>query len=144
MATRIELVAPGKREVPIARESSRRLARCAKSPLKLSTPEGDVALPASAVRLLKEILSHMAAGRAVTLVPVHTELTTQQAADLLNVSRPFVVSEIEAKRLPCRRVGAHRRVLHSDLLAYKSKIDSERLKALDDLAAQAQELKLGY
>lgn len=144
MTALIEPIAPSKSEVHVAKESSRRLARYAKGSLMVATAEGEVALPASAVRLLMEILSQMAAGNAITLIPVHAELTTQQAADLLNVSRPFLVGEIEAKRIPCRKVGTHRRVLYRDLMDYKHKMDAERLKTLDELAAQAQELKLGY
>jgi excisionase family DNA binding protein len=93
---------------------------------------------------LLEILNQMAQGNAVTIIPIHAELTTQQAADVLNVSRPFVIKLIEDKALPCKMVGTHRRVLFSDLMAYKRAIDAERLKVLDELAAQAQELGMGY
>jgi excisionase family DNA binding protein len=86
----------------------------------------------------------MAQRNAVTLIPVHAELTTQQAAELLNVSRPFVIKLIEDKVLPCKMVGTHRRVLFSDLMQYKQTIDAERLKVLEELAAQAQELGMGY
>jgi excisionase family DNA binding protein len=143
-------VAATEAEMPLARESSRRLARYTKQSTPLSvTPEGGkasdaVVLPASAVKLLVRLLSEMAAGNAVTLIPVHAELTTQQAADLLGVSRPFVIKQIEDGKLPHRRIGTHRRVMFKDLMDFKRRIDADRSKALDQLAAEAQKLNLGY
>jgi excisionase family DNA binding protein len=142
-----EPAAPTEAESQLASESSRRLARYARRDLKLQIAgkRGEaITLPASAVRLLVRLLSEMAAGNAVTLVPIHAELTTQQAAEALGVSRPFLVKLLDEGNIPFRKVGTHRRVLFSDLMSYRQKTDQRRLKALDELAAQAQELKMGY
>jgi excisionase family DNA binding protein len=77
-------------------------------------------------------------------MPIHAELTTQQAASILGVSRPFLVKQMKEKQLPYRRVGTHRRVRFQDLMDYKNRIDADRAKGLEQLAAQAQELSMGY
>lgn len=103
-----------------------------------------VAVPASALRLFLHLLTEMSQGNAVTLIPTHAELTTQQAADLLNVSRPYLVKVLDEGKIPCRTVGKYRRVRFDDLMAYKQKDDGARAKILDQLTAKAQELRIGY
>jgi excisionase family DNA binding protein len=147
-----EAIQPNESETLLARESSRALARLAShgKPVRVEACEegreegATFVLPATAVRLLLDILGQMAAGNAVAITPLHPELTTQQAADLLNVSRPFLVGLIEEGKLPCRKVGTHRRVLYNDLMAYKQQEDQARRRVLNELAKQAQELGLGY
>ena len=114
--------------------------------LKSVDPAGkqSVTIPAEAFRLLVEIVSQMASGNAVSVVPVHAEVTTQQAADFLNVSRPFLISLLEAGKLAFRKVGTHRRIRMADLLEYKQLDDKARRKVLDELAVDAQENGLGY
>ena len=103
-----------------------------------------VELPTSALRLLVDILAELADGNAVKVVPVHAELTTQEAADLLNVSRPHLVKLLDEAVIPHTKTGRHRRVRFSDLVAYKDKRDEASRSAMDALAAQAQELRMGY
>jgi excisionase family DNA binding protein len=146
-----EPIAPTETEALLARETSRLLASHVSTRQNLririmdDEQTGDVlSLPASAVRLLLDILTEMAQGNAITLIPVHAELTTQQAADLLNVSRPHLVGLLEDGKIPHRKVGTHRRVLFQDLMAYKKRIDNAREKVLDQLVEEAQELDMGY
>jgi excisionase family DNA binding protein len=103
-----------------------------------------VELPTSALRLLMEILGELALGNAVKVVPIHAELTTQEAADLLNVSRPHLVKLLEMGELPFHKTGRHRRVLFSDLMDFKDRRDQNSQDAMEALAAQAQELGMGY
>jgi excisionase family DNA binding protein len=102
---------------------------------KLVGPDGDeIELPVSVFQILKQVVSHMMLGRAVSIVPVNQELTTQEAADLLNVSRPYLVSLLEEGKIPFVKVGTHRRVSFSDLMAYKKLRYEERLRGLAEIA----------
>jgi excisionase family DNA binding protein len=103
-----------------------------------------VVIPAAAARLFDVILTQMSEGNAVSVLPRQVELTTQQAAEVLNVSRPFLIGLLDGGKIPCRKVGTHRRISACDVLDYKRTIDADRNNALDELARQAQELKMGY
>lgn len=145
-----ETVAPSETDTRLARESSRVLAarpiRAQGSvKLRLGDPSSaEVTVPASAVRLFLQVLTQMSLGNAVTLVPTHAELSTQQAADLLHVSRPYLVKLLEEGRIPSRNVGRYRKVRLDDLVAYQRKDDEARARVIDQLSAEAQELGLGY
>ena len=104
----------------------------------------DLILPGYAINLLLAMLTEMSKGNAITVMPIHAELSTQETAELLNVSRPHLVDLLEQGKIPFRKVGTHRRVLANDVFDYKQRMDEARFKALDDLAAQAQELGMGY
>ena len=144
---------PTAADVLLALESSRRLTKfLAAKPNKSlrlrieseNEPEESISIPVTAFRLLNSILTEMAKGNAVTLIPVHAELTTQQAAQILNVSRPFLIEQLEKGVIPYRKVGTHRRVMYKDLMEYKQTMDRNRLHTLDELSAIDQELGLGY
>ena len=145
-----DAVSPSEQDAKVAQESSRRLSRIAKQDrLTLRLPDTDhetetIELPRPVVGLLMRILTEMAEGNAVTLMPIHAELTTQQAASILGVSRPFLIKQMKEKLIPYRRIGTHRRVRFQDLMDYKNRIDADRAKVLEQLAAQAQELNMGY
>jgi excisionase family DNA binding protein len=131
---------PSDQEAMLAREVSRALAdrEAADAALRIQLVDAAGAitaldLPATATRLLVEVLREMGEGRAVALLPMEIELTTQQAADLLNMSRPFVVGLIESGVLPARMVGNQRRVPLQDVLAYKADNKARRKTALDEL-----------
>lgn len=152
LSDQFETITPSKADAQLARESSRQLAahklgRRSSVRIQLVDDAGEaetIAVPTSALRLFLHLLSEMSQGNAVTLIPTHAELTTQQAADLLNVSRPYLVKLLDAGQIPCRTVGKNRRVRFEDLLAYKRKDDEVRAKVLDQLTAEAQDLGMGY
>lgn len=136
---------PTKAEAILARDTSRVLAsRQTPGPLRVRLLDGanaeTVDLPALAVRLLVRILEEMARGNAVTLIPVHAELTTQEAADLLNISRPSLILLLEEGKIDFRKVGTHRRIRFESLMTYTRRADAERRAALAELAAYDQEL----
>jgi len=139
MPEMLDLPSPSDSE--LASEAARRLAAVlrtrADSEISIQT-DGDrnesIVLPRRAVTILVDLLAQMANGNAVTLVPVHAELTTQQAADILNVSRPFLVKLLEEGRIPHTLVGTHRRVKARDLFAYQRRQKESSATALAELS----------
>jgi excisionase family DNA binding protein len=138
---------PSEAEALLAKETSRvlvsRLRNADPVQLRIAddpSPEGTVKLPASAARLLLRILEEMARGNAVTIMPVRAELTTQEAADMLNISRPSLIQLLEDGKIEYRRVGTHRRVRFEGLMQYKRRADAARRAALAELAAYDQEI----
>jgi len=98
-----------------------------------------IALHRSLSELLLELLRVVGSGDAVTLVPVHQQLTTQQAADILNVSRPYLIKLLEQGVMEHHKVGRHRRIRAHDVFAYKEKMTAQRAEALSELAAADSE-----
>jgi len=141
---------PSAQEAMLARASGQRLSRYARSkmPLRLRVTDEDevepIELPAGAVVLLMDILEAMAAGQGITIIPENAELTTVQAAEVLNVSRPFLIKLLDEQQIPHRKVGKHRRIRMEDVMKYKDSIDAERESVLGQLVAEAQEQDMGY
>ncbi|NCW87092.1 MAG: DNA-binding protein, partial [Oxalobacteraceae bacterium] len=144
---------PSDHEIAQAREASRQLARLLPTDdetvnaqaLRLVTDDNHhemIAIPPSALRLLVDMLTQLGQGRAVTVLPQNAELTTQEVADYLNVSRPYVVKLIEEERLPARKVGTRRRVAFEDLLRFDEQQRARQRAALDELARIDAELGL--
>jgi excisionase family DNA binding protein len=104
--------------------------------------EDELVVPQVAVELLARVLAHLANGQGVSIVPANAELTTQQAADMLNVSRPYLIGLLDAGEVEYRKVGTHRRVLAGSLLEYKRRDDVRRREAADELSVLTQEMGL--
>ena len=117
------------------RKASQKLGQSGKSVgITLEHSRETVRLPRKAISLLSTILSNMAAGKSMALILSDTTIGTQEAADFLEVSRPYIVRLLEKGEIPFHSVGTHRRMFVRDVLAYKSKRDTARRKTLDDLA----------
>jgi len=151
-AQALETALPVEREVAAAVESQRALAAFLSTQFETQRIQifdakneaHQVELPTSALRLLVDVLSELAEGNAVKVVPIHAELTTQEAADMLNVSRPHLVKLLESGALAFHKTGKHRRIRFADLMAFKTEQDRASTQAMEALAKQAQELQLGY
>jgi excisionase family DNA binding protein len=138
-----EPVLPSAAEEPLLRDLEHLLTEDNFSGTVLVGPDQQQRrLPRSVAQVLARVVQELARGNAVTVVPVHAELTTQQAADLLNVSRPFLVKLLEAGEIPFHRAGTHRRVKAADLLAYRDRQHVTWRAALDELAREAQAMGL--
>jgi excisionase family DNA binding protein len=147
-------LAPSEADARLAEASSRQLARLMRKGARKRNLQirikaeggGDemIAIPDTAFRLLADMLREMGKGNGMALIPIHAEVTTQQAADLLNVSRPFLIEQLEKGAIPFRKVGSHRRIFFRDVMDYKQRMDRSRLKALGELSSIDQELDLGY
>jgi len=142
-----EIVAPSASDTEVAKASSRTLApHVGEASLRIQVNDGkgndELVLPPAAVRLLLGILTEMGQGNAVAVSPIQAELTTNQAAELLNVSRPYLTKLLDDGVIPFRKVGTHHRVRLADVLAYKREAYTKRREALAELTALSQELGL--
>ncbi len=140
--------APDEQEAKLAAESSRILAaiigRGGEAQLRLVDGDEHITVPVTAIKMLVKILNQMAQGNAISIVPIHAELTTQQAADFLNVSRPYLIKLLDAGKIPHHKAGVRRKVYFKDLVEFKERTVEESKIALDKLTKQAQELNMGY
>jgi excisionase family DNA binding protein len=144
------MVMPTDDDIKLAKEGSRTLSPFVSDQetptLRItdSKQSVEITLPQDVFKLLISVLAEIGRGNAVTVMPVEAELTTQQAADFLNVSRPFLISLLGDGQIPYRKVGTRRRVKLIDILSYKRRTDEARMKVLEELTAEAQELDMGY
>jgi len=133
---------PSPTEVESARVLKDTLARFRerKAPAEIIVRHGEAEqifrLPPAVIQTLVDVLQHFARGKAVTLAPIGAEMTTQQAADMLNVSRPYLIKLIDQGVLHASKVGRHRRLAATEVFAYKQRRDAERDAALDELMAE--------
>ena len=111
-------------------------------PMLLGPNNERIGLPEPVFRILQQIVPHLLKGHALTIVPVHQQLSTQEAADILNVSRPFLIGLLERGEIPYVKTGKHRRIRFGHLMAYKKQRDMECRKALERLVELGQEYGL--
>ncbi len=141
---------PNAQEVAQAQESGRALSQYRDADRVSVTIKGrhsetdSLIIPGYVMQLLISILAEIGQGNAISIMPIHAELTTQEAADLLNVSRSHLIQLLEEGVLPFYKVGTHRRVRAHDLLTYRQRLIQQRNHALDELAELSQELGMGY
>lgn len=138
---------PSEQEAELAAAGSRILAACSgqgeTATLRLIDNETDLTVPIKAIHMLADILHQMAMGNAISIIPIHAELTTQQAADMLNVSRPFLIQKILDKgKLPFHMSGNHRKIYFKDLMQYKARQQKESKKILAELAQLSQDANM--
>ena len=148
----VDAIAPTQQEAQLARESSAALASLLEDTGESNSPcilvctgdnrEADIALPSSVLRLILGALQEMGKGHAVTLMPLQSELTTQQAADLMRVSRPSLIKMLDDGKLPYRKVGAHRRILYSDVLQHIQAEHARRTRVMEELVAETERFGL--
>jgi excisionase family DNA binding protein len=141
-------VRPTDEDVRIARASAPKLSRMMRRRGNVSvtvTRGGDeekLQLPSAALEMLVTIIEELAEGHAVTVAPLEREVSTQVAADILNVSRPFLIKQLEGGQLPFRKVGSHRRIRLADVLRYRARLEAEAERAYSELVELSQELGL--
>ena len=141
---------PDEHEIEQAKESSRTLAKYVNADrvqlsIKGSNSASDeFVLPGIVMQMLLDILSETSKGNAISVIPYHAELSTQEAANILNVSRPYLVKLLENGKIPFHKAGSHRRVLAENVIKYKRDIDSARVQSLKELSELSQEYDMEY
>lgn len=143
---------PSQEEAALAKLSSRELAAYVEASavsqkITFTHPNGEhhqIEIPATALRLLVNVLTELGDGNTVKMVPVHAEMTTQEASDMLNMSRPTFIKLLDGNVIPYHRSGNRRKVQYSDVIAYKEVIDNKRLEALQELTELDQSVIFNY
>lgn len=134
-----------KTSVDKLRKASKKLGQREKYiDITLENNHESLRLPSKAINLLSTIISNMAAGKSMALILSDASVGTQEAADYLEVSRPYLVRLLEKGEIPFSKAGTHRRIRVSDLVTYQKKMKATRKKQLNSLVKQAQEFNLGY
>jgi excisionase family DNA binding protein len=144
----ISVIRPGDVDAELAHRAARRIGDYLAShqgdpPIPITVEVGDedaLVVPRQVAVMLAQVLGMLANGQGVQIMPDSAMLTTQQAADMLNVSRPYLIKLLDQGEIPFKKVGTHRRILFQDVLTYKTQDDQDRRKVLDELAALGQEL----
>jgi excisionase family DNA binding protein len=143
---------PSSEEAALARLSSQELSavletRAEIQKVTMTDRQGvvhNMDIPVSALRLLIDVLTELGDGNSVKLIPIGSELTTQEAADMLDVSRPTLIRMLDNAEIPYHRTGNRRKLRYTDIVAYREQTRAARISALDELSALDQELGLGY
>ena len=141
---------PTSDEIDVAKQSSRTLAKYAsvdRVQMSITGSNGETdefVLPGHVMQILLDVLSEMSNGNAISLIPHNQEISTQEAANILNVSRPYLVKLLENGEIPFHKVGTHRRVKLQDVISYKQRVDESRHSALDELTELSQSEGMGY
>ncbi len=141
-----EALVPTERDVIVAKESQRQMGGMKfgrKESVAVQIDGKEVAVPVGVMRMMIAAVARLAEGKAVAMMPVEDEVSPQEAAEILKVSRPYAAKLFDEGAIPSRRVGTHRRALTGDVLAYKQREKAARLKVLDELAAEGQRLNMG-
>ena len=127
-------------------KSLKRKTRSKASTINIEIDDGGetITIPLKAFNLLKEVLKNMAEGNSIALFPTNSEISTQDAANMLSISRPHLVKLLETGEIPFIKVGSHRRVQMKDVVEYENKLNNQSRRKLDQLTKQAQKLKMGY
>jgi excisionase family DNA binding protein len=148
MAVLDETFVPSENDTQKAKDFSRTLAREIAPESRVTIQREDhgeaIEIPPTVFNVLMKVLAVMSEGKAFSLIPMDQELTTQEAADILNVSRPYLNKILDLGEIPHRKVGRNRRIKFNDLLEYKRLQENNSKIALQELADEAQELDMGY
>jgi excisionase family DNA binding protein len=149
MTNAVSVIRPGDVDIEVAERAARRIRDYLQSnpdeqtisvDSELGGVEEALVVPRAAVAMFAQVLRMLADGQGVQLLPDRAMLTTQQAADSLNVSRPYLIGLLEKEEIPYTMVGTHRRIAYADLMDYKRRDDQKRRQAAADLTALGEEL----